>query len=230
LDTNNIHQSNLHLESPNKLQSQKVSSDANKSSGGAISSQDDLQIENAKSDTPEHPPSTIPNSQIYNPPPPTNTSRRLLTYKRHGGRLNNQLIQFLGAIQHGRVLKRKLIIPDEKVAVEWTGLLDEAFDIWDLSSLKNEYDIDWELGLDFYKERAEKEGLLRSQIPKECVLSKMQLMDLLAGGPEHWKKWDEKCPGEIEDVVDLILCSFVYDQLSSHSKITCPNRHNESRW
>ncbi|KAL3786247.1 hypothetical protein ACHAWO_001014 [Cyclotella atomus] len=197
INTTSSNSGSLYLQSPNNLQSKGQQSrrvDAN-SAGSSLSS--------AK----EPKDATKLNSQIYNPAPPTNTSRRFLTYARHGGRLNNQLIQFIGAIQTATVLKRKLIVPDEKVAVEWTGLLDDHFEIWDLSSLKQEYDIDWELGLDFNKEKAEKERVLHSQIPTECVLSKFQLGDLLNGGPEHWKKWDEKCPDIMSLGHELPLCS-----------------------
>ena len=189
--------------SPNRLQSEK--------SNSIVRSTTNNDLQSIKAAPPETAPKEItapdkPNSQIYTPPPPTNTSRRYLTYRRHGGRLNNQMIQFIGAIQHARVLKRKLIVPDEAEAVEWTGLLDDNFDIWDLSSLKREYDIDWELGLHVHKERAEKEGVLLSQIPKGCTLGKTELMKLLKGGPEHWKEWDEKCPDILSLGRELPLC------------------------
>jgi hypothetical protein len=201
MGTNNISNVNVHLHSPNNLKSHQTLG-VNRSVVQKANSEFDHKFVSLKTETNTAPKENESatakklNSEIYNPPPPTNTSRRLITYNRHGGRLNNQLIQFIGSIQHAQVLKRKLIVPDEKVAVEWTGLLDEHFEIWDLSSLKKEYEIDWSLGLDLNKERAEKEGVLSSQIPKECVLNKIQLGALLAGGPEHWRQWDEKCPGE----------------------------------
>jgi hypothetical protein len=120
-----------------------------------------------------------------------------LTYNRHGGRLNNQIIQFIGSIQHAKILKRRLVVPDEKVAVEWTGLLDDEFDIWDLSSLKQEYDIDWDGGLEVNKDRA-------VVVPEGCTLNKFELLDLLDGGPKHWQEWDRKCPG----VFDVCLMCF----------------------
>ena len=81
----------------------------------------------------------IPDSEIYQPD--NTTGRRLVTYKRYGGRLvrhlfilsdiamillfnsylrqNNQLFQFVGALQHAKVLKRTLVVPDEKSDFEW---------------------------------------------------------------------------------------------------------------
>jgi hypothetical protein len=83
------------------------------------------------------------------------------------------------------------------VAVEWTGLLDDEFDIWDLSSLKQEYDIDWDGGLEVNKDRA-------VVVPEGCTLNKFELLDLLDGGPKHWQEWDRKCPG----VFDVCLMCF----------------------
>ncbi|KAK1745088.1 hypothetical protein QTG54_004379 [Skeletonema marinoi] len=64
------------------------------------------------------------NSEIYQP---IKTGKRLLTYKRFGGRLNNQLFQFITALQHAKVLKRTLVVPDEVREVDWTGMFDTAY-------------------------------------------------------------------------------------------------------
>eukprot|EP00804_Cyclotella_cryptica_P004857 CCRYP_004937-RB/>CCRYP_004937-RB protein AED:0.04 eAED:0.04 QI:104/1/1/1/1/1/4/48/822 len=158
----------------------------------------------------EKPHSTIAkkvlNSEIYNPPAATLEHRRLITYNRHGGRLNNQIIQFIGAIQHAKILKRRLVVPDEKVAVEWTGLLDDSFHIWNLTTLKQAYDIDWESGLEVNKDKARKDGFVLN-VPKQCVLNQFQLMDLLIGGPSHWMEWDRKCPDILNLGQELPLCS-----------------------
>eukprot|EP00970_Alexandrium_tamarense_P016614 scaffold6945_cov119-Alexandrium_tamarense.AAC.2 len=132
------------------------------------------------------------NSEVYQPPSPNNTAaRRLITYQRYGGRLNNQLMQFIGSLQHAKVLKRRLVVPDETNAVEWTGMIDSAFDIWDLSSLNESYDIDWKSGLETSSSEM--------QIPKQCQLNERQRAELLKGGPSLWKEWDAKCP----DILDL---------------------------
>ena len=126
------------------------------------------------------------NSELYQPPP---TGKRLLTYKRFGGRLNNQLFQFITALQHAKVLKRTFVVPDEMREVDWTGMFDTSFGIWDLTSLNAAYDIDWTSGLsssDFV-------------VPEECVLTPKDGRLLLNGGIELWEKWDKKCP----DVIDL---------------------------
>ncbi|EED89148.1 predicted protein [Thalassiosira pseudonana CCMP1335] len=132
------------------------------------------------------------NSEVYQPPSPNNTAaRRLITYRRTGGRLNNQIVQFIGSLQHAKVLKRTLVVPDERVAVEWTGMIDSAFDIWDLSSLNESYGIDWKSGLETSSSEM--------QIPMQCQLNKRQRAELLKGGPSLWKEWDAKCP----DILDL---------------------------
>ncbi|KAL7463674.1 hypothetical protein ACHAXS_004034 [Conticribra weissflogii] len=127
----------------------------------------------------------ISNNQLYQP---IQKGKRLLTYKRFGGRLNNQLFQFITALQHAKVLKRTFVVPDEVREVDWTGMLDTSFEIWDLSSLNEAYDIDWTTALspDF-------------EVPEECVLSPRDGTALLKGGPELWLEWDEKCP----DIIDL---------------------------
>ncbi|KAL3762976.1 hypothetical protein ACHAWU_001123 [Discostella pseudostelligera] len=127
------------------------------------------------------------NSDIYQP---HKAGKRLLTYGRFGGRLNNQLFQFITALQHAKVLKRTLVVPDEVRDVDWTGMFDVGFGIWDLESLNAAYDIDWTTGLsaDF-----------TSSIPNECVLTPKEGRDLLSRGPELWNEWDTKCP----DVIDL---------------------------
>lgn len=127
------------------------------------------------------------NSNIYQP---SQTGKRLLTYGRFGGRLNNQLFQFVTALQHAKVLKRRLVVPDEVRVVDWTGMFDVGFGIWDLESLNAAYDIDWTTGLsaDF-----------ASSIPDDCVLTPKEGRQLLSGGPELWNSWDTKCP----DIIDL---------------------------
>lgn len=176
----------------------------------------------------ETPPSSIPkkvlNSAIYNPPAATLQHRRLLTYNRHGGRLSNQIIQFIGAIQHGKILKRRLVVPDEKVAVEWTGLIDESFHIWNLTTLKQAYDIDWETGLDVNIDKARKEGFILD-VPKDCVLNKFQLMDLLIGGPSHWMEWDSKCPGALVIIFMSILIHCLRPHQSSILRTITHRKH-----
>lgn len=126
-------------------------------------------------------------SVIYQP---VKSGRRLLTYRRFGGRLNNQLFQFITALQHAKVLKRTFVVPDEVREVDWTGMFDTAFGIWDIDRLNAAYDIDWRLGLS--------QGFLES-IPDGCVLSPTEGRELLNGGPQLWEEWDRKCP----DVIDL---------------------------
>lgn len=126
------------------------------------------------------------NSQIYQPDP--TKGKRLLTYKRFGGRLNNQLFQFITALQHAKVLKRTLVVPDEIREVDWTGMFDTAFGIWDIDSLNAAYDIDWKSGLD-----------PNFNVPDECLMHWKEAPKLLNGGPNHWKEWDAKCP----DVINI---------------------------
>ena len=125
------------------------------------------------------------NSELYQPP---QVGKRLLTYKRFGGRLNNQLFQFITALQHAKVLKRTFVVPDEVREVDWTGMLDTGFGIWDLDALNAAYDIDWTTGLssDFVT-------------PEGCVLTPEEGRALLNGGPKLWTHWDKKCP----DVINL---------------------------
>ena len=127
------------------------------------------------------------NSEIYQP---IKTGKRLLTYKRFGGRLNNQLFQFITALQHAKVLKRTLVVPDEVREVDWTGMFDTAYGIWDIDRLNAAYDIDWKSGLS--------QGFQMS-IPEECVLTPVEGRKLLNGGPQLWEEWDSRCP----DVIDL---------------------------
>jgi hypothetical protein len=131
--------------------------------------------------------SDLANSYIYQP---SQMGKRLLTYGRFGGRLNNQLFQFITALQHAKVLKRTLVVPNEVREVDWTGMFDVGFDVWDLKSLNEKYDIDWTTGLssDF-----------SSSIPDDCVIAPAEGRRMLNGGPNLWKKWDKKCP----DVIDL---------------------------
>jgi hypothetical protein len=127
------------------------------------------------------------NSEIYQP---VKAGKRLLTYKRFGGRLNNQLFQFITALQHAKVLKRTFVVPDEVREVDWTGMFDTTFGIWDIDRLNAAYDIDWRSGLsqDF-----------QNSIPEECVLSPVEGRALLNSGPQLWEEWDRMCP----DVIDL---------------------------
>lgn len=127
------------------------------------------------------------NSETYKP---VKSGKRLLTYKRFGGRLNNQLFQFITALQHAKVLKRTFVVPDEVREVDWTGMFDTALGIWDIDRLNEAYDIDWESGLsqDF-----------KMSIPEECVLTPIEGRELLNGGPQLWEEWDSRCP----DVIDL---------------------------
>ncbi|EJK60431.1 hypothetical protein THAOC_19223 [Thalassiosira oceanica] len=133
----------------------------------------------------------ILNSEIYQPDTTT------------GRRLSNQLFQFVGALQHAKVLKRTLVVPDEKSDFECTHT-DEFysswkdwnvrmyFDIWDLSSLNENYDIDWNSGLDgsFADEKMLASG---------CLLSTADARALLRKGPKSWIELDKRCP----DVVHL---------------------------
>ena len=131
--------------------------------------------------------SGTPNSEVYQP---SQTGKRLLTYGRFGGRLNNQLFQFISALQHAKVLKRTFVVPNEVREMDWTGMLDTGYDIWDLESLNDSYDIDWTTGLsaDFV-----------TSIPEDCVMAPAEARQILNGGTILWKHWDEKCP----DVIDI---------------------------
>ncbi|KAL3796789.1 hypothetical protein HJC23_010936 [Cyclotella cryptica] len=135
---------------------------------------------------PAPPSEQLTNSQIYQPD--RTRGKRLLTYKRFGGRLNNQLFQFITALQHAKALKRTLVVPDEIREVDWTGMFDTAFGIWDMDSLNQAYDIDWTSGLsnDFVT-------------PDECLMHWSEAPQLLKGGPSHWEEWDAKCP----DVINI---------------------------
>eukprot|EP00804_Cyclotella_cryptica_P014153 CCRYP_005586-RA/>CCRYP_005586-RA protein AED:0.03 eAED:0.03 QI:0/0.33/0.25/1/0.33/0.25/4/1036/477 len=95
-----------------------------------------------------------------------------------------------------KILKRRLVVPAKKVAVKWTVLLDDSFHIWNLTTLKQAYDIDWESGLEVTKDKAQKDRFVLD-VPKQCVLNQFQLMDLLIGGPSPWMEWDSKCPGAL---------------------------------
>ncbi|EJK59508.1 hypothetical protein THAOC_20255, partial [Thalassiosira oceanica] len=134
----------------------------------------------------------ILNSEIYQPD--TTTGRRLVTYKRYGGRL------FVGALQHAKVLKRTLVVPDEKSDFEWTGMFDTYFDIWDLSSLNENYDIDWSTGLD---------GSLTDVKMQAtgCLLSLPASQTLLEKGPSEWIKLDKKCPDAIHLNYNMFTCN-----------------------
>ena len=140
------------------------------------------------------------NSEIYQP---AKKGRRLLTYKRFGGRLNNQLFQFITALQHAKVLKRTLVVPNEIRDVDWTGMFDVGLGIWDLESLNNEYDIDWTTGLTpefaITGKDAGQRYINDEAIPKECMLHWKKSPQLLNGGPDLWRSYDEKCP----DVIDI---------------------------
>ena len=149
----------------------------------------------------QHPPiqdiaakSPTDNSVIYQPP---NKGKRQLTYRRFGGRLNNQLFQFITALQHAKVLKRTLVVPNEVRDVDWTGMFDVGLDIWDLEELNNAYDIDWTTGLseEFNNKEDDTHG-----IPEECMISPKESRELLNVGPDLWRKLDEKCP----DMIDIL--------------------------
>ena len=137
---------------------------------------------------PEAPkPAGTSNSEIYQPP---KSGKRLLYYGRFGGRLNNQLFQFITALQHAKVLKRTLVVPNEVRDVDWTGMFD-GFGIWDLESLNNAYDIDWKTGLS--------PDFVLTEIPDECIMTPRESTSILNGGPKLWEEWDKKCP----DVIDI---------------------------
>lgn len=124
------------------------------------------------------------NGELYQP---SKTGRRQLTYKRFGGRLNNQLFQFITALQHAKALKRTFVVPNEVRDVEWTGMFD-GLGIWDLESLNDAYDIDWTTGLSN-----------EFETPENCVLTPKEGKQLLNGGSKLWEEWDKKCP----DVINL---------------------------
>jgi hypothetical protein len=142
----------------------------------------------------------VGNSEVYQPP---QTGKRLFTFRRFGGRLNNQLVQFVTALQHAKVLKRTLVVPNEVREVDWTGMFDTGFDVWDLDSLNAAYDIDWAAGLskDFV-----------TSIPTHCVLTRKEAKGMLEGGPTLWKAWDAKCPDviDIDGSQGLLFCSFTF--------------------
>jgi hypothetical protein len=131
--------------------------------------------------------SGLPNSDVYQP---SQTGKRLLTYGRFGGRLNNQLFQFISALQHAKVLKRTFVVPNEVREMDWTGMFDTGFDIWDLESLNDAYSIDWTTGLS---------AEFVTSVPEDCVMTPREGRQMLNGGPHLWKEWDEKCP----DVIDI---------------------------
>lgn len=139
-----------------------------------------------KKDEPKKDVNSNANSQIYQPDP--KMGKRLLTYKRFGGRLNNQLFQFITALQHAKVLKRTLVVPDEIREVDWTGMFDTALGIWDIGTLNAAYDIDWTSGLD-----------PNFVTPDECLMHWSEAPKLLKGGVKHWEEWDKKCP----DIINI---------------------------
>ena len=95
--------------------------------------------------------SSILQANKFKPPPPIAQAaksiqggKKLLTYGRFGGRLNNQLFQFVAALTHATILNRTLVFPPEDVMVRWTGFVDnDIIDLWDLTDLNANYDIDW---------------------------------------------------------------------------------------
>ncbi|EJK58050.1 hypothetical protein THAOC_21852 [Thalassiosira oceanica] len=139
-------------------------------------------------------------------PAPVENSRRMLNSEIYqpdtttGRRLNNQLFQFVGALQHAKVLKRTLAVPDEKSDFEWTGMFDTYFNIWDLSSLNENYDIDWNSGLD---------GSLTMQKLKStgCVLSTPDARALLRKGPSEWIELDKRCPDVLHLNDNMLMCA-----------------------
>ncbi|KAL7508779.1 hypothetical protein ACHAXN_005857 [Cyclotella atomus] len=149
---------------------------------------EDPKIVEVMKDEPKKNTKTDPNanSQLYQPDP--KMGKRLLTYRRFGGRLNNQLFQFITALQHAKVLKRTLVVPDEIREVDWTGMFDTAFGIWDIDALNAAYDIDWVSALD-----------PTFTTPDECLMHWREAPQLLEGGPKHWEEWDKKCP----DIINI---------------------------
>ena len=79
-------------------------------------------------------------------------------------------------------------------------MFDTYFDIWDLSSLNENYDIDWKTSLDgsLTKERLKSTG---------CVLSTPEARTLLREkGPSEWIKLDKRCPDVIHLNDDMFMC------------------------
>jgi len=118
-------------------------------------------------------------------------TRRYLTYERFPGQLGNQLFQLVSAIQHAHLLGRTLIIPPERRKEEWTGMFQPELQMWNLSSLRRTYDIE------FYTDEEHKE-LLEGQQDEhsECYVQFRKFSDLLPKTKEEGKGdfYDEHCP------------------------------------
>lgn len=111
----------------------------------------------------------------------------ILTYKRFGGRLNNQIFQFVAALQHAVVLNRTLVVPPETNAVEWTAMFDVQLKVWDLSHLNAAYSIDWT--------SAVRDPV---NVPDRCTLTSKDQKEFLSAGLDVWKQWEDKCPDAID--------------------------------
>lgn len=101
-------------------------------------------------------------------------------------------------LQHAKLLKLTLVIPDEKKAAHWTDMLDTSFDIWDKTSLNENYDIDWTSRIFMTP--------VALVIPHKCKVNEGQQQWLLKGGPALWGKWDIRCPGIIALNRQLPFC------------------------
>ena len=79
-------------------------------------------------------------------------------------------------------------------------MFDTYFDIWDLSSLNENYDIDWSTGLDgsLTDEKMQATG---------CLLSLTASKTLLEKGPSEWTKLDKKCPDAIHLNYNMFTCN-----------------------
>ena len=79
-------------------------------------------------------------------------------------------------------------------------MFDTYFDIWDLSSLNENSDIDWRTGLD---------GSLTDEKmqAKGCLLSLPASQALLEKGPREWIKLDKKCPDAIHLNYNMFTCN-----------------------
>ena len=79
-------------------------------------------------------------------------------------------------------------------------MFDTYFDIWDLSSLNENYDIDWSTGLDgsLSMHKLESTG---------CVLSTPDARALLRKGPESWIELDKRCPDVVHLNDNMLMCA-----------------------
>jgi len=67
----------------------------------------------------------------------------LLLFERFGGRFNNQIFQFVSALQHAHLLGRKLVVPPASRGVDWDGMMSPELKLWDLEHLHSKYDVDF---------------------------------------------------------------------------------------